>query len=83
VIYRLQISAGARRKMTEYAKSDPRGMDLVLDTINLLTTDPRPRGAQQYGSRNTLRIHIGAYRLLYEVSDSTVTIALISLGKVP
>lgn len=48
-------------------------------TADRLADNPRPQGA--FGSGDVLRIHVGAYRVLYEISDRQVRVHVIHLGR--
>lgn len=74
-------SESAKRSMARFRKEDPRGVDQVLDAVNLLRSNPRPAGAQPYG-RAHLRIHVGRYRVLYEVvSREPVVLSIETVGR--
>ena len=60
---------------------DPDGLTQLLDTVDLLADEPRPDGAAEYGSADVRRIHVGRYRILYEIDDTTVTIVVIHAGR--
>ncbi|AXK35138.1 type II toxin-antitoxin system RelE/ParE family toxin [Streptomyces armeniacus] len=62
-----------------YAKTDPQGVRQVFTSVDHLSQDPRPRGA--FGSADVLRIHVGAYRVLYEISAEDVRVSVIHLGR--
>jgi mRNA interferase RelE/StbE len=38
-------------------------------------------GTTQYGSPDLRRLHVGRYRVLYDVSDSAVTVVVIHTGR--
>lgn len=61
------------------AKTDPDGVRQVFTAVDRLSRNPRPRGA--FGSSDMLRIHIGAYRVLYEINDRQVRVSVIHLGR--
>jgi mRNA interferase RelE/StbE len=69
-------SAAAR-----FLADDPEGLRQVFGAIDLLADDPRPDGAAKWGSPDRLRIHVGFYRVLYEIRDTTITIAVLHLGR--
>ncbi|MEV7021620.1 type II toxin-antitoxin system RelE/ParE family toxin [Kitasatospora sp. NPDC093558] len=71
------INAAAR-----FLKDDADGLRQVMDAIDLLADDPRPTGSTAYGSPELRRIHVGRYRVLYEIADETVTIVVINLGRI-
>ncbi|WP_267286785.1 type II toxin-antitoxin system RelE family toxin [Kitasatospora acidiphila] len=43
---------------------------------------PHPPGTAAYGSADLRRMHVGRYRVLYEVTEATVTIVVIHLGRI-
>ncbi|MEV8329874.1 type II toxin-antitoxin system RelE/ParE family toxin [Streptomyces niveus] len=75
VIWEPKALANAER----FAKDDPDGVRQVFASVDRLANDPRPKGA--FGSSELLRIHIGIYRVPYEISDSQVRVSVISLGR--
>ncbi|WP_079031699.1 type II toxin-antitoxin system RelE family toxin [Streptomyces specialis] len=80
---RVTWSSGAKRSLAKYQKDDPGGVDHVLDAVNLLRKNPRPPGAQPYGSDH-LRIHVGRYRVLYRiVSNEPLIVGIETVGRVP
>ncbi|MCM2578286.1 type II toxin-antitoxin system RelE family toxin [Streptomyces meridianus] len=69
------VDAAAR-----FLKEDPEGLRQLFAGIDLLADDPRPVGAAEYGSPDLRRMHVGRYRVLYEIVNSTVTIIVIHVG---
>ncbi|MFF4652537.1 type II toxin-antitoxin system RelE/ParE family toxin [Streptomyces sp. NPDC001380] len=72
------INAAAR-----FLKDDADGLRLVMDAVDLLADDPRPAGSTPYGSPDLRRIHVGRYRVMYEITEETVTVVVIHLGRTP
>ncbi|MFD3779960.1 type II toxin-antitoxin system RelE/ParE family toxin [Streptomyces sp. NPDC058612] len=64
----------------KFAKDDPGGVRQVFTAVDHLADAPRPEGA--FGSADVLRIHVGAYRVMYEVGDRQVRVNVIHLGRV-
>ncbi|MFH8411173.1 type II toxin-antitoxin system RelE/ParE family toxin [Streptomyces sp. NPDC018019] len=62
-----------------FAQDDPQGVRQVFTAVDHLAGDPRPEGA--FGSTDVLRIHVGVYRVLYEISDRQVRVSVIHLGR--
>ncbi|MFD5318671.1 type II toxin-antitoxin system RelE/ParE family toxin [Streptomyces sp. NPDC127098] len=62
-----------------FAKSDPQGVRLLFAAVDRLSNDPRPK--ESFGSADLLRIHVGRYRVLYEISDRRVRVTVIHLGR--
>lgn len=80
--YRIIWDEGAIDTATRFLKDDAVGLRQVMDAVDLLTDRPRPRGSTPYGSEDLRRMHVGRYRVLYEITDETVTIVVIHLGRV-
>jgi mRNA interferase RelE/StbE len=53
------------------------------DPASRTCSQPSSSEARRYESPNVLRIDIDRYRLLYEVHDATVTIAIVHAGRIP
>ena len=70
------INAAAR-----FLKDDPTGLRQLMDAVDLLAEQPRPAGSAEYGSPDLRRMHVGRYRVLYEITDATVTIVVIHVGR--
>ncbi|WP_369384142.1 type II toxin-antitoxin system RelE/ParE family toxin [Streptomyces sp. cg36] len=75
VIWEPEALAQAAR----FAKDDPDGVRQVFTAVDHLAEEPRPKGA--FGSADVLRIHVGAYRVMYEISDQQVRVSVIHLGR--
>ena len=75
VIWEPEALAQAER----LAKDDPGGVRQVFAAVDRLADDPRPEGA--FGSADLLRIRVGAYRVMYEISDNQVRVSVIHLGR--
>ncbi|MFJ8646710.1 type II toxin-antitoxin system RelE/ParE family toxin [Streptomyces sp. NPDC093546] len=67
---------------TRFLKDDPDGLRQLMDAVDLLADQPRPDGTAEYGSADLRRMHVGRYRVLYEISDATITIVVIHVGRV-
>lgn len=76
VIWEPEALAQAER----FAKDDPAGVRQVFTVVDRLSDDPRPDGA--FGSAGLLRVHVGSYRVMYEISDRQVRVSVIHLGRV-
>lgn len=78
IIWRLRATDTA----THFLKDDPDGLRQVFAAVDLLADDPRPSGSAEYGSPNLRRLHVGQYRVMYEIADETITIVVIHVGRV-
>jgi len=65
-----------------FLKDDPDGLRQLMDAVDLLAENPLPEGATPYGSPTLRRMHVGRYRVLYEIEDAHVTIIVIDVGRV-
>lgn len=70
------IDAAAR-----FLKDDSDGLLQLMDAVDLLADQPRPEGSTPYGSPDLRRMHVGRYRVLYEIAEATVTIVVIHVGR--
>ena len=80
--YAVVWSVRATSLAARYLDDDPAGLAQVLDAADLLADHPNPAGAFQYGSENLLRIRVGRYRLLYEISPEGNVITIIHVGRI-
>lgn len=62
-------------------KEDPSGADLVFLAIYELRGNPRPTNSAELGDSGVYRLLLGYYRVTYTVSESTVTVAILLVGK--
>ncbi|KAA0927029.1 type II toxin-antitoxin system RelE family toxin [Streptomyces apricus] len=73
---RAAIDAAAR-----FLKDDTEGLRQPMDAVDLLADQPRPEGSTAYGSPDLRRMHVGRYRVMYEITEATVTIVVIHIGR--
>ncbi|MER6996969.1 type II toxin-antitoxin system RelE/ParE family toxin [Streptomyces sp. NPDC000410] len=78
IIWRLQATDAA----TRFLKDDPDGLRQVFASVDLLAEEPRPPGSAEYGSPDLRRMHVGQYRVMYEISNETITIVVIHIGRI-
>lgn len=76
VVWADEALAAAHR----YLGDDRDGLRLVFDATDLLADEPRPAGAFAWGV-DRFRIHVGRYRVIYEIVDTTVTVQVLHLGR--
>ena len=67
---------------SHFIEDDKDGLIQVLAAADMLAADPRPEGSFAYGSPDVRRIHVGRYRLLYEIDDQTEKLHVIHLGRI-
>ncbi|KUL37097.1 plasmid stabilization protein [Streptomyces sp. NRRL F-4489] len=66
---------------TLFLKDDPEGLRQLFASIDLLADSPRPEGSIPYGSPDPRRLHSGRYRARYEISEHTVRIIVLLVGR--
>ena len=66
-MYRVLLERGAERDL---ARLSSEIHDRVIAAIQALRNNPRPPGCRKLvGSKNDWRIHVGDYRVIYEIAD--------------
>ena len=81
--YRIIWDEHAVNAAARFLKDDADGLRRLLDSVDLLATDPRPTGSAEYGSPDLRRMPVGRYRVMYEITDTTVTIVVLHIGRLP
>ena len=76
--YSISIDPAALREMKKLTSTVRRE---VASAINALADDPRPEGAKKLsGSKSSYRIRVGAYRILYRITDKQLLILVVKVG---
>ncbi|MEV7526955.1 type II toxin-antitoxin system RelE/ParE family toxin [Agrococcus sediminis] len=77
--YSVEFTTAAAR---ELKKLEPRAArDKILEKVRALADDPRPPGCRKIaGEQHAWRIRVGDYRVLYEVDDRVVTVAVFRIA---
>jgi mRNA interferase RelE/StbE len=76
VVWETEALSAAHR----YLADDPTGIATVFDRVDDLAQSPRPPDARAWAGTH-YRLRVGAYRVLYEISDATITVSVINLGR--
>lgn len=72
----------ATNAAVRFLKDDPDGLRQVYAAVDLLADNPRPIGTIAYGMPELRRLHVGLYRLLYEIDEGNITIVVLHIGRV-
>jgi len=65
--YEIIVSTSAQKEIRKLQKSE---IEKVIKTIGSLSNDPRPSSCKKLvGTKNTYRIRVGDYRILYSIED--------------
>lgn len=76
--YRIEVAPAALRQLR---KLDRVAQRRVQAAIELLATEPRPRGAKKLvGGGGEWRVRTGGYRVVYEIHDSVLLILVVAIG---
>ncbi|MHB9849123.1 type II toxin-antitoxin system RelE family toxin [Streptomyces krungchingensis] len=81
--YKITWDEAAINTAARFLKDDPDGLRHLMDAVDLLADNPRPDGSTAYGSPDLRRMHVGRYRVMYEITDTTITIVIIHIGRTP
>jgi mRNA interferase RelE/StbE len=81
VVYQVVWSERALNQAAGFLADDPDGLAQLLDAVDLLADEPRPVGTAEYGSPDVRRLHVGRYRVLYDIDEMTVTVVVIHAGR--
>jgi len=57
-----------------------RDLRRILKTIDSLSEDPRPAGAERLSAQERYRVRQGNYRIIYEINDSEVIVIVVKVG---
>lgn len=52
----------------------------IKQAITALTVDPRPQGCKKLKGRDSYRIRVSNYRIIYNIFDHELVIDIIALG---
>lgn len=76
--YRIEISSSAEKTLFKL----PRGIvPKIIAAIQSLGLDPRPMGCRKLsGEKDTYRIRVSVYRILYEIHDDLILVKVLKIG---
>lgn len=74
MIYRVEISRRAAKAVTGLDKPLRRR---ILTAIESLSGNPRPDGCKKLVGRETWRIRVGDYRVVYEIHDEVLLVLVV------
>jgi mRNA interferase RelE/StbE len=75
--YGVYIVGSAERIL---ARIEARQQDRLIAAIRALADTPRPSGVRKLTGRDSWRLRVGDYRIIYEVDDRRVTVTVIAIG---
>lgn len=80
--YTIDWDMVALSRAAQFMKDDVTGVEQVVAACDLLAGEPRPVGSFAYGTPDVRRIHVGRYRVLYEIHEAQRQITIARLGRV-
>ena len=76
--YRVEFTTAAARQVRKLPRP---ARDRVLDVIESLAEDPRPRTARKLvGESGAWRVRVGEYRVIYDIMDVALTVTVVRAG---
>jgi mRNA interferase RelE/StbE len=75
--YRIELRPAARKALKDLDRPAHRRIQAAIE---LLADNPRPPGASALQGRPGLRVRVGDYRIIYQVRDEVLVVAVIALG---
>ena len=79
--YQVEIGAKAQRELATIIRGDKRRAVVLKQGLLDLAQDPRPEGCRKLsGPYDLYRIRISVYRIIYRVSDSTITVTVVRVA---
>lgn len=75
--YQIQIRKSAQKQLD---KLSDEVAEKLLDAIEVLAEEPRPKGYKKLQGRDGYRIRKGDYRIIYEIYDNLLVIDVVAVG---
>jgi len=75
--YSLRIKQSAAREIEDLPAKERRR---IVARIAALADDPRPYGCEKLSGEDKYRVRQGDYRILYEISDAELVVAVVRVG---
>ena len=76
--YSLRIKKSARKELEAITTKADR--QRIVNRIQALADDPRPRGSRKLSGFELYRIRQGIYRVLYSIRDTELVVYVIKIG---
>lgn len=82
MIFEVRWSEQATFSASRFLSDDRAGLAKLLDATDAMAHNPRPTGSTPYGSEDLRRVHVGSYRVLYEINPADLVIMILHVGRV-
>ena len=76
--YRILIKTSAAKEIEKIANRSDRRR--VVNRIQGLADDPRPRGCEKLSGQERYRVRQGVYRIVYSVEDDELIVHIVKVG---
>ena len=76
--YRIEFKPAARRGLAKLPKNIQKK---IAQQIDVLASNPLPPGTKKlFGSKNTYRVRVGDYRILYDLYHDRLVVLIVGVG---
>ena len=75
--YKIFIRRSVKKDLASLPKKD---LKRIIQRIQALSTDPRPRGCEKLSGQERYRVRQGTYRIIYSIEDMDLTIWIVKVG---
>lgn len=76
--YKIEVVPSAEKTLLKLPKKI---VPKIIAVIQSLAHDPRPQGCRKLaGEKNTYRIRVQNYRIIYEIYDNLILIKVLKIG---
>ncbi len=76
-MYRIELNL---RLLKSLEKIPKRSYAKIIEKLNLLKKDPRPRWVEKLAARPGYRISVGNYRIIFEIDDTKKQITVLAIN---
>jgi mRNA interferase RelE/StbE len=75
--YKVFFKKSVEKDLNVIPKKD---LKKILERIEALTEDPRPKGCEKLTGQQRYRLRQGRYRILYSIQDDELTVWIVKIG---
>ena len=76
-LYDVQLNSSAKKNLIKINKIDQKK---IAKTLHSLETEPRPKGVKKIrGLKNTYRVRVDNYRVMYTIDDKKLVVIVIDI----
>ncbi|NOG85591.1 MAG: type II toxin-antitoxin system RelE/ParE family toxin [Candidatus Scalindua sp. AMX11] len=75
--YEVSVKKSAIKELENIPKKE---LQILVEKIQALSKEPRPRGSQKLSHKEQYRIRQGDYRAVYSIDDATLNVYIIKVG---